>query len=145
LNDAAPKELRVRADLAEIGRLRAFLRAGLQGLGVGDEMAMKLELSLHEIFVNIAMYAYPGGKGEMSLRIWSEDGTLHMEFRDTGIPFDPVAREATDIEARVRRGARGGYGIFLFKTLMDGYTYRRDGDENVLDVYKKLSTSGPAQ
>jgi anti-sigma regulatory factor (Ser/Thr protein kinase) len=138
LSAPAPRELRVRADLAEVGRLRAFLRDCLQGLEVGDEMAMKLELSLHEIFVNIAMYAYPREKGEMSVRIWSKDGTLRMEFRDKGIPFDPIAREAPDIEAKVRRGARGGYGIFLFKTLMDGYAYEREGEENVLDVWKKL-------
>jgi anti-sigma regulatory factor (Ser/Thr protein kinase) len=138
LTASAPKELRGPADLAQIDRVRAFLRDCLKGLSVGDETAMKLELSLHEIFVNIAMYAYPEEKGEMSVRVWSEDGTLHMEFRDRGVPFDPVARKPGDIEARVRRGARGGYGIFLFKTLMDGYAYSRDGDENVLDVWKKL-------
>lgn len=135
---SAPNELRIPADLAETERVRAFLRERLHGLAVTDETELKLELSLHEIFVNIAMYAYPEGKGEVAVRVWSEDGTFYMEFRDTGIPFDPAARQAPDIAAKIRQGTPGGFGIFLFKTLMDGYSYERQGDENILKAYKKL-------
>jgi len=133
-----PDELKISADLAEAERVRAFLRERLRGLTVTEETELKLELSLHEIFVNIAMYAYPAGKGEVSVRLWSEDGTFYMEFRDTGIPFDPGEKAAPDLEEKIRRGQRGGYGIFLFKTLMDGYSFERRGDENVLRVFKKL-------
>ncbi|MGE5716493.1 MAG: ATP-binding protein, partial [Acidobacteriota bacterium] len=54
-----PAELTVPADLGEVDRVRLFLRRRIHGLALGDEDAMKLELSLHEIFVNIALYAYP--------------------------------------------------------------------------------------
>jgi serine/threonine-protein kinase RsbW len=138
LTASEPEELRVPADLAETGRVRAFLRERLHGLAVTDETELKLELSLHEIFVNIAMYAYPSGKGEVAVRVWNEDGAFYMEFRDRGVPFDPGQRAAPDLEAKIRQGAPGGYGIFLFKTLMDGYSYERRGNENVLRIYKKL-------
>ena len=132
------KELRSRANLAEIDRVRRFLRQALRGLGVSEEDAMKLELSLHEIFVNIALYAYPQGDGEMSLRVWNEDHTFFMEFRDKGVAFDPADRPAPNLDEKIRKGTRGGLGVFLFKTLMDGYAYRRDGDTNILTVYKNL-------
>jgi serine/threonine-protein kinase RsbW len=132
------RTLTVRADLKDVDRVREFLRDGLQGLSVSEEDAMKMELSLHEIFVNIAMYAYPDGEGEMSLRIWHEDRTLHMEFRDHGVPFNPTEWPAPDLEENIRRGREGGLGIFLFKTLMDGFAYRREGGENILMIHKKV-------
>jgi anti-sigma regulatory factor (Ser/Thr protein kinase) len=138
LNTGDAKTLKVRADLKDIGRVRGFLRDNLRGFSLAEEDVMKLELSLHEIFVNIAMYAYPGGKGEMSLRIWREHRTLHMEFRDRGIPFNPAAKPAPDLEEKIRQGTRGGLGIFLFKALMDGYAYRREGGENVLTICKNV-------
>jgi len=110
----------------------------VQDLSLAEEDVMRMELSLHEIFVNIAMYAYPAGEGEMSLRIWREGRTLHMEFRDRGIPFNPAEWPAPDLEEKIRRGTEGGLGIFLFRTLMDGFAYRREGGENILTIYKKV-------
>ncbi len=132
------KTLTVRADLGAIDRARDFLRDNLRGLALAEEDVMRIELSLHEILVNIALYAYPEGEGEMSLRIWREDGTLRMEFRDRGVPFNPAERPAPDLEEKIRRGTKGGLGIHLFKTLMDGYAYRREGGENILTIFKKV-------
>jgi serine/threonine-protein kinase RsbW len=133
-----PRAMKTRADLKEIDRVRHFLRHGLRELAVSDEDGLKIELSLHEIFVNIALYAYPERGGDMDLKIWRKDGMFFMEFRDRGVPFDPAGRPAPDLEEHIRRGKRGGLGVYLFKSMMDGYTYRRDGDENILTVYKKI-------
>jgi anti-sigma regulatory factor (Ser/Thr protein kinase) len=138
LISGTPRTLTVRADLAEVDRVRLFLRDNLRGLAVTEEEAMKIELSLHEIFVNVAMYAFPQGNGEASLKTWIDGGTFTVEIRDRGIPFDPADRPPPDLEEKIRRGTRGGLGVFLFKTLMDGFTYRRDDGENVLTIFKKL-------
>jgi anti-sigma regulatory factor (Ser/Thr protein kinase) len=132
------RELRAAANLAEIARVRSFLRENLHGLEVSEEQAMMMELSLHEILTNIAKYAYPQGGGEMAVRIWSSDRTLYMEIRDRGIPFNPQERPPIDLQEKIRQGTSGGLGVFLFKTLMDGHSYKREGDENVLTIYKKL-------
>jgi anti-sigma regulatory factor (Ser/Thr protein kinase) len=132
------KTLTIRADLGAIDRAREFLRDNLRGLSLAEEDVMRIELSLHEILVNIALYAYPEARGEMSLRVWREDGVLRMEIRDRGVPFNPVERPAPDLEEKIRRGAKGGLGIHLFKSLMDGYAYRREAGENVLTVFKKI-------
>jgi len=135
---SAAKVLTVRADLKDVDRVREFLRDNLQGLDLAEEDVMRMELSLHEIFVNIAMYAYPDGQGEMSLRIWREGRTLHMEFRDSGVPFNPTEWPTPDLEEKIRQGADGGYGIFLFKTLMDSFDYRREDGQNVLTICKEV-------
>ena len=137
LTDRDVKEIVVPADLGEVDRVRKFLRDFLGGLGVDEDAALRIELALHEICVNIAMYAYPKGRrGNLAVRLWREDGRFTMEFRDSGVPFDPGRKPAPDLLEKVRRGHRGGYGVYLFKTLMDGFRYERDGDENVLTVFK---------
>jgi len=132
------KEVRAQADLAEIAHFRGFVRENLHGLEVSEEKAMMIELALHEILTNIARYAYPQGGGEMAVRIWISDTTLYMEIRDKGIPFNPAQRLPLDLKEKIRQGTSGGLGVFLFKTLMDGHSYKRDGDENILTIYKKL-------
>jgi len=139
LTEKEAKALTVPAVLEEIDRVRGFLRNALHDLALGDEDAFKVELSLHEICVNIAMYAYPGGRcGDLAVRVWRDDGSLAIEVRDRGIPFDPAQRPSPDLLARIRHGHRGGLGVFFFKTLMDGFTYRREGDENILTVFKRI-------
>lgn len=141
------KELTVPAVLEEVDRVRAFLREYLDGLSVAEDGILPMELSLHEVCVNIAMYAYPAGRsGELSVRLWRCGGSVCIEIRDRGVPFDPASRPDPDLLARLRRGRRGGYGVYLFKTLMDGYTYRREDGQNVLTIFKKLpGREAPAQ
>jgi serine/threonine-protein kinase RsbW len=133
------KEIVVPASLKEVDRVRRFLRDYLRGLGLKEEDELKIELALHEICVNIALYAYPEGReGDLAIRIWRDDGTLFMEIRDRGVPFDPVKKPNPDVMARFRSGKRGGLGVFFFRTMMDGLSYKRDGDENILTISKKI-------
>lgn len=134
-----PQELRVPADLKEIDRVRAFLREAIAGLPLDDEARLKVELALHEICVNIARYAYPEGRrGEMAVRIWREGDSLYIEVRDRGIPFNPVRKKNPDLMVKLRRGVPGGLGVYFFKTLMDGLSYRRAGGQNILTVRKAI-------
>lgn len=130
----------VPASLEGVDRVRRFLRDYLSGLGLKkEEDELKIELALHEICVNIALYAYPEGReGDLAIRIWRDDGTLFMEIRDRGVPFDPVKKPDPDLIARFRVGTRGGLGVYFFRKMMDGLSYRRVGDENILTVSKKI-------
>jgi serine/threonine-protein kinase RsbW len=133
------QEIVVPASLQEVDRVRRFLRDYIGGLDLKEEDGLKIELALHEICVNIALYAYPEGRaGDLAIRIWRDDGTLFLEIRDRGVPFDPVKKPNPDVMARLRRGKRGGLGVFFFRTMMDGLSYRRDGGENILTVSKKI-------
>ena len=139
MTETDAREIVVPASLKEVDRVRRFLRDYLGSLGLKEEDELKIELALHEICVNIALYAYPEGQaGGLAIRVWRDEGTLFMEIRDRGVPFDPVKKPNPDVLARLRRGKRGGLGVFFFRTMMDGLSYRRDGGENILTVSKKL-------
>ncbi len=136
-------ELRVAADLRAMDKVRGFVKKVLRGVDMTEEDGFKIELSLHEICINIALYAYPGQEGEIVLRTWREGEGVWFEFRDTGIAFDPRPVRQPDIMEKLRTGGRGGFGIYLFRTLMDGYEYRRESGQNVLLVFKRLRPSVP--
>jgi serine/threonine-protein kinase RsbW len=137
-------ELRVAADLRAMDKVRAFMKKVLRGVEMTEEDGFKIELSLHEICINIALYAYPGEKGEIALRAWFDGDRACFEFRDTGIAFDPRPVQPPDIGEKLRTGRRGGFGIYLFRTLMDGYEYRREDGQNVLLVFKKFRRAVPS-
>jgi anti-sigma regulatory factor (Ser/Thr protein kinase) len=135
------REITVPAALKSVDRVREFVNGYVSGLGLDEEQRLKVELSLYEICVNIALYAYPqepSGEGKISVRLWREEGKLVIQVRDKGIPFNPVRKKNPDMLLRLRRGLPGGLGVYFYRTLMDGLTYRRNRGENVLTVRKTL-------
>ena len=134
------REIVVPAVLEAVDRVRRFLKDYVAGLGLDEEDSLKVELALHEICVNVAMYAYPEEpRGEMIVRLWRDDGTLVIEVRDKGVPFNPVKKKNPDLLVKLRRGLPGGLGVYFYRTLMDGLSYRRTRGENVLTVRKTLN------
>jgi anti-sigma regulatory factor (Ser/Thr protein kinase) len=133
------KELKVKANLSEIERGRDILREMLQGMRLAEEELFKLELALHEALVNIVLHAYPEENGDITIRFRIEGGVFCVEIRDRGIPFNPDEAPDPDLEEKISSGTGGGLGIFLFKILTDGYAYKRDGDENILTLRKRIN------
>lgn len=134
--------LKVTGDLAEVEKIRTFLRKNLQALNLSDRAYYLIELSLLEICINIVKYAYPEDKGEISLKIWQQQEKLFFEIRDWGIPFNPRKSKKPDIEEIIRKGKEGGLGIFISRKLMDGFDYKRENKQNVLTMYKRIKIDG---
>lgn len=132
------KTLKLKSQLAELDRMRRFLKKYLKGLKVSDKNYFKIELALLEICVNIIRYAYPKSKGDILIKVWLDEGRMFFEIRDSGIPFDPRKLETPDIEESIRKEQTGGLGVFLSRTLMDGFDYKREDNENVLTIYKNV-------
>ncbi len=132
------KTLTVRSDLSELNKIRAFLKRNLSILHLSDEDYYIIELSLLEICINIIRYAYPEKEGEIHLKTWEDQARIYLEIKDNGIPFDPRQTKKPDIAEIMKTGQKGGLGVFLTRKLMDGFDYRRRGDENILTIYKEI-------
>jgi len=70
------------------------------------------------------------------LKIWTQEEKVFLEISDSGIHFDPSKAGKPDFENILKEGNKGGLGIFLSRKLMDGFKYRREGDQNILTMYK---------
>lgn len=135
----APAVIEVASELGEIENIKNFLKQNLQALPVTEEEHFQIELALIEICLNIIHYAYPEGRGTIQVKFWTEGPQIFLEIRDNGLPFDPSQSPTPDIEELIRNRKKGGLGIHLSRELMDGFVYRRDGDQNILLMHKKLS------
>jgi len=132
------KTLKIKSQLVELDRMRSFLKEHLKGLKISDKDYFKIELALLEICVNIIRYAYPQSNGDILIKAWHDEGKMFFEIRDSGVPFDPRKLKTPDIDESIRKEQTGGLGVFLSRTLMDGFDYKREDDQNVLTIYKNI-------
>ncbi len=133
------KTLTVVSDLAELNKIRAYLKENLSALSISETDYYAIELSMLEICVNIIRYAYPEDQGNIHLKTWEDNNKFYLEISDDGIPFDPITVEDPDLEKMISNGQKGGFGIFLARKLMDGFDYKRENDQNILTIYKTFT------
>ncbi|MFA6597418.1 MAG: SpoIIE family protein phosphatase [Ignavibacteriaceae bacterium] len=118
-----------------INELLIFCKA----LNFSLSVIYKLRLVMEEILVNAISYSFPDEKSHyIQIKIKSYVGNVVMEFLDDGVEFNPLdVPEPKDIPLEERKP--GGIGIYLVKTLMDKFEYRRINGKNKLTVSKKLT------
>jgi anti-sigma regulatory factor (Ser/Thr protein kinase) len=131
------KTLKVRSELRELDKIREFLKKNLLALELTEEDTFKIELSLVEMCTNIMRYAYSGTKGDIFLRAWHEKGKFYLEIKDNGVPFDPSHIKKPSLKEIITKEQMGGLGIFLARRLMDGFSYRREKDQNIVLMFKR--------
>ena len=103
------------------------------------ELIFKIRLCVEEVAENIVQYAYPDGDGWMEASVDIETSQVSIEFKDSGSPFDPLAKPDPDLTLGVEDRPIGGLGIFLCKQFMDSIDYRYEDGCNILKMSKKLS------
>ena len=130
--------LTVPAAIEKLDDVTAFVDDFLAACGCSMKTQMQIDLSIEEIFVNIAHYAYPEGGGEAEIRIDEADGLVTIVLSDSGVPFDPLGKPDPDITLSAEDRRIGGLGIYLVKKNMDAVDYRYEDGKNILTVQKKL-------
>lgn len=128
------------AEDAALSKVIAFAEEELEKAECPMRTLMQITVSIEEIFVNIARYAYPEKAGEMLLGIDYDDceKIFTFRFRDQGIPFNPLDKPDPDVTLPAEERKVGGLGIFLMKKNMDGYSYTYENNENILTMWKKI-------
>ena len=109
--------------------------------GLPEQSIFGLALALEECGSNIVNHALKRDsrqKFQVSLQHTSD--SFVIELRDRGPAFDPTA----DSESRKTRQANdddlpGGWGIQLVCRYMDEIRYRREDEQNVLCLIKRLT------
>ncbi len=131
--------LMLRNDVHEVSRFSAFIKSVMEKLNIERSLARRLQLAVEEAVVNVIDYAYPAGKeGEIEIRIMSDGKTLKTIIIDSGVAFDPTAKEKADTSLSAEDRQIGGLGILLVRELMDTINYERENGRNILTLIKKL-------
>ena len=130
--------LTVEARTENLDQVLAFIERNLEAADCPVKVQTQICVAAEEIFVNIASYAYAPGTGDAVISMAAGNGTAEIEFRDRGVPFDPLAKADPDVTLAAEERQVGGLGIYMVKKSMDEVLYRYEDGENVLTLRKKL-------
>ena len=130
--------LTIEAQINNLPKVLAFIRASLEQGLCPPATQMQIELAVEEVFVNIASYAYGGSIGLATLDCLLKENPsgVCITISDDGREFNPLLHEDADVTLPAHKRSIGGLGIFLVKKTMDEVTYERKGNCNVLTLKK---------
>lgn len=125
----------------ERARLRDLLAAiddALTENAVRAEIRDDLRLITEEVVSNAMDHgaAHDGDaeQHQISVDIARHDDDLHVEFRDTGKPFDPLAHPPPALDDDILDRPIGGLGVHLVRELAKSVSYTRVEPHNILHV-----------
>jgi serine/threonine-protein kinase RsbW len=133
------RQTSVPSDAAQLPALSRFLQDFWTEFKLPPAEALKFELALEEVFMNVVMHASDAAKVprvEVSLTLVDSRVTLTVE--DDGSPFDPLSLPAPDVTASLEGRRVGGLGVFLVRQVMDSVNYQRRGTMNRLRMTKSV-------
>ncbi len=127
------------AKIDDIPAVTEFVEQELEKLECPMKTIVQMNIAVDEIYSNIAKFAYPDGKGPVTVQIKAtNDSYVHLTFIDEGTPYNPVTKEDPDITLSAEERNIGGLGIYMVKQTMDDMQYRYESDKNILTLVKKI-------
>lgn len=126
------------ANTDKLHEVLAFVEDELEKHNCPIKTQMLISVMVEEIFVNIALYAYPDSEGKATIGMQFSNDSVTVFFKDTGIEFNPLAKEDPDVTLKAEDREIGGLGIYMVKKSMDDVTYIRNGNENILSFKKRI-------
>jgi anti-sigma regulatory factor (Ser/Thr protein kinase) len=132
------KELITEALTDKLPEVLSFVDEQLETVDCPMKTQMQIDIAVEEIFVNIANYAYADEKGSAAVQVefTTEPQSVSITFRDSGIPYDPLAKPDPDISLSAEERQIGGLGIFMVKKSMDDIKYQYLDGQNILTLTK---------
>lgn len=121
-----------------LNEILEFVDSELEKVSAPMKVMTQMDVSIEEIFVNIASYAYSdNANASAEIGVEASANQITVVFEDSGIPFDPLAKADPDITLSAEERGIGGLGIFMVKKFMDDVSYQRVDDKNILTILKK--------
>ena len=124
-----------KADVSELDNLFEYSSKLLRILEFTSREITLINTALEEIFVNVAKYAYED-TGYVEVTLSNDKNSVKFVFRDSGKPFNPLAKQDPNITANSDEREIGGLGIYMVKQIMDEVTYDYINNQNVLTLIK---------
>lgn len=129
----------IKNQVSELNLLTAFIDRMGEEADIDMGTTMSLNLAMEEAVSNVIFYAYPKEE-EHTIEIHFDltGNVVTFEIKDTGVPFDPTAKEDADITLSAEERGIGGLGIFMVKQIMNSVEYHRENDMNILTLKKTI-------
>jgi len=134
------KELKLKAVLENLPKVTQFIDEQLESKGCNPAIQIQMDVAVEEMFVNIASYAYTPdtGMATICVDISDDEAVVKIKFIDSGVPYNPLAKQDPDITKPVEEREIGGLGIFMVKKSMDDMEYEYKDGQNILTITKRM-------
>src|SRR5208283_5857309 len=127
------KKMPARAE--SLHDLLTFITDEAKRKGFSEDALRRIELVAEEALVNVFVHGYPQNQGQVEVRcLASDDSSLTIEISDTGVSFNPLSLADPDLQPDLATRKIGGMGVFLIRKMTDGVAYRREGNNNILNM-----------
>lgn len=152
-------EVPVRRD--QVHHLLRSLNAAMIAQGYDDALRADLCLIAEEVACNVLEHGVPEHGAQqhgapergaskptdddahwLRVGIVRDGPRLHIEFRDTGLAYDPLACPPPDLDADIGERPIGGLGVYLVQALAEDVRYAREEPHNVLRLVVRLPDPG---
>lgn len=138
LKEASNQKLTVDATNENLQKVMKFVDAFLEENDCNLKTQTQIDLSVEEIFVNIANYAYGENTGKAEISLDKNGDTVTIEFADSGTPYNPLEKDDPNITLSAEDRQLGGLGVFLVKKNMDSVSYKYENGQNILTMTKDI-------
>jgi serine/threonine-protein kinase RsbW len=134
------QKLEIAADLDNLKLARDFVEESSQFAGLDANRTGELLLAVDEAVTNIVMHGCPRGGCTIEMEFECEPEACVIRIRDDAPLFDPTAMLDPDLGIPpMERDAPGGFGVYLFKHLVDHTSYCATPDgRNELTLRKRM-------
>ena len=116
-----------------------WLHGIIQPWNLDEELINKIDLCAEEIFINIALYAYPERTGKVEVSVEKNDDNIILKFVDTGFAYNPLSKPDPDITLPPGERPLGGLGIYMVKQVTEKVSYERNVNKNILTMTFKCN------
>src|SRR4051812_47663765 len=106
----------IDANVADLARVRAFVRDQVAGAGEDAAFAADLVQAVDELVCNVIGHGYTGGPGRIDVAALVSNDAIAFRIRDEAPPFDPTAVPEPPLDQPLRERRLGGVGVHLAPT-----------------------------
>ena len=131
-------ELITEAKTENLDEVLDFIDQHLEEWGCKMKTITQINIAAEEIFVNIAHYAYGTDSGIARILIGRSGNDAEITFIDSGVRYDPLAKDDPDVTLSAEERDIGGLGIYIVKKSMDSVSYEYQDNHNVLKISKAI-------
>lgn len=134
------KEIKLSATIENTSVVMEFVDEELLKRNCPQDVKLKIDVAIDEIFANIASYAYAPSEGDAVVRVGFDEETQEavITFIDSGTPYNPLEKEDPDITLSAAERQIGGLGIYIVKQSMDSLEYSYEEGKNMLTIRKNI-------
>ncbi|MCR5774092.1 MAG: ATP-binding protein [Lachnospiraceae bacterium] len=130
----------LEARIDNLNQVLDFVNERLEANDCPVKTQIQIDVAVEEIFVNVASYAYTPDVGSVTVcvAVGGDPLEVTISFTDSGIPYDPLAKEDPDVTLSAEQRQIGGLGIYMVKKSMDHVSYEHKDGQNVFTIRKNL-------